>query len=69
MLAARTGFTKFILADGDKMEVNNLNRQPFSLCQTGRNKAGATAELIKEVNPEAEIEVFPQFSPRRRLNL
>ena len=61
LLAARTGFTKFILADGDKVEVTNLNRQPFSLRQTGGNKAGATAELIKEVNPEAEIEVFPQF--------
>ena len=61
LLAARTGFTKFILADGDKVEVNNLNRQAFSLCQTGRNKATVTAELIKEVNPEAQVEVFPQF--------
>jgi len=61
LIATRTGFTRFILADGDKVEVNNLNRQIFSLCQRGRNKAVVTAELIKEVNPKAEIEVFPQF--------
>jgi SAM-dependent methyltransferase len=61
LLAARTGFTKFILADGDIVEASNLNRQAFSLCQTGRNKAEVTAELIREVNPEVQIEVFPQF--------
>jgi molybdopterin/thiamine biosynthesis adenylyltransferase len=61
LLAARTGFTKFILADGDTVETNNLNRQTFSLHQTGKNKAAVTAELIREVNPEAQIEVFPQF--------
>ena len=61
VLAARTGFTKFTLADGDVVEAGNLNRQAFRTEQCGRNKAGATAELIREINPRAEIEVFPRF--------
>lgn len=60
-LAARTGFTKFIVADGDKVEINNLNRQYFRLDHIGRNKAEVTAELIAEINPEAEVEVLPYF--------
>ncbi len=60
-LAARTGFTRFILADGDKVEVNNLNRQAFRLEHVGKNKAEATAELIQEINPKAEMEILPHF--------
>ncbi len=60
-LAARTGFTRFILADGDKVEINNLNRQAFRLEHLGKNKAEATAELIKEINPQAEMEILPHF--------
>ncbi len=55
-LAARTGFSRFILADGDRVEINNLNRQAFRLEDVGKNKAKATAELILEVNPEAEMD-------------
>jgi molybdopterin/thiamine biosynthesis adenylyltransferase len=61
LLAARTGFSKFILADGDSVEINNLNRQTFLSSHIGRNKAEATAELIKGVNSEAEINIFPEF--------
>jgi len=61
ILAARTGFTKFVLADGDKVELGNLNRQAFGLQHLGRNKAEVTAELLQEVNPQAEAEVFPYF--------
>ena len=64
-LAARTGFTRFILADGDKVEINNLNRQAFRREHVGKNKAEATAELIKEINPEAEIEIFPHFITKK----
>ncbi|MFC1934601.1 ThiF family adenylyltransferase [Chloroflexota bacterium] len=60
-LAARTGFIRFILADGDNVEVNNLNRQAFRLEHVGKNKAEATAKLIEEINPEVEIEILPHF--------
>lgn len=61
VLAARTGFSRFILADGDSVEINNLNRQAFHLNHTGQNKAASTAALVREINPEAEIETFPQY--------
>lgn len=64
VLAARSGFTRFILADGDRVEVGNLNRQAFRLQHLDCNKAEATAELIREINPQAAIEVFPNFITR-----
>lgn len=61
IVAARVGFKNFILADGDKVEVSNFNRQPFFVEHLGRNKAEVTAELIKTINPEANVEVIPHF--------
>lgn len=60
-LAARTGFTRFILADGDSVETSNLNRQAFSREHLGMNKAEATAKQIRDINPSAEIECIPSF--------
>lgn len=61
VLAARTGFCQFILADGDKVELSNLNRQSFRREHVGKNKAEATASLVKEVNPQAHVQVVPAF--------
>lgn len=60
-LAARTGFTHFMLADGDSVAISNLNRQAFRLGQVGKNKALATADLIREVNPAVDIQIIPHF--------
>jgi molybdopterin/thiamine biosynthesis adenylyltransferase len=60
-LLARSGFCKFVLADGDNVELSNLNRQAFLLSQVGTNKAQATAERIRSINPQAEVESFPQY--------
>jgi molybdopterin/thiamine biosynthesis adenylyltransferase len=60
-LAARTGFGRFILADGDVVEVSNLNRQAFLRRHIGRNKARATAELIAEINENAIVETIPEY--------
>jgi molybdopterin/thiamine biosynthesis adenylyltransferase len=64
-LAARTGFQRFILADGDVVEESNLNRQPFMRGQMGQNKASATAALIGAIAPHAAIEVVPRFVEQR----
>ncbi len=60
-LACRTGFGSFILADGDNVELSNLNRQAFFRRQIGENKATATAELLREIRPDAEVMVLPEF--------
>lgn len=56
---ARAGIGRFRLADPDVFEVANFNRQYAATLDTlGTNKATATAELIRQINPEAEIRVF-----------
>jgi len=61
VLAARSGFTKFVLADGDRVELSNLNRQTFRLEHLGVNKAEVVARLVYEINPQAEVDTFSQF--------
>jgi molybdopterin-synthase adenylyltransferase len=60
-LACRTGFTRFILADGDRVDASNLNRQAFTYGQVGKNKARACASLLKAIRPDVEVEVIPHF--------
>jgi len=61
VLAARTGFKNFILVDGDRVSIDNLNRQAFRFSDLNKNKAVATSSLIKQINPKAKIEVHPIF--------
>ncbi|HET8884619.1 MAG TPA: ThiF family adenylyltransferase [Candidatus Saccharimonadales bacterium] len=56
---AQSGVGKFKLADPEVFEVGNLNRQAGANYHTlGRNKAEVIAEIIKDINPFAEIEVY-----------
>ena len=61
VLAARTGFNHFTIADGDLVESSNLNRQAFRVEHVGWNKAEATEALIKEVNPHAQVQAITEF--------
>lgn len=61
VLACRTGFGSFILADGDQVEVSNLNRQAFFRRQVGENKATATAELLHDIRPDVAVTAIPAF--------
>ncbi len=61
VLAARTGFSRFLLYDGDQVEASNLNRQAFRAEHIGQSKAQATADLIREINPEADVTFVPTF--------
>lgn len=53
---ARTGIKKLIIADFDKVEPSNLNRQQFSLEDIGCNKTDALEAVIRKFNPWIEIE-------------
>jgi molybdopterin/thiamine biosynthesis adenylyltransferase len=61
VLAARTGVQRFILADGDVVEESNLNRQAFTRAHLGQNKAAATAAIIADIQPAAQVEVIPRY--------
>ncbi len=52
---ARAGVGRLIIADFDKVEPSNLNRQRFTLDQVGMPKAEALARNIKMFNPFTEI--------------
>jgi molybdopterin/thiamine biosynthesis adenylyltransferase len=57
---ARLGVGKFNIADLDTFEVANFNRQiGASMTTVGRHKAEVLAEQARLINPECEIEVFP----------
>ena len=60
-LAARTGFTRFLLCDGDIVEFHNLNRQAFDSGDLGGNKAEVTRKKLLQINPACQIETCPEF--------
>jgi sulfur carrier protein ThiS adenylyltransferase len=53
---ARVGVGNLIIADFDKIEVSNLNRQYFFHDQIGKFKAEALKENISQINPEVTVE-------------
>lgn len=61
----RAGVGRFIIADLDRFDLSNLNRQVFAFLETvGRDKAEATAEQMRRINPTVEIEVYGKDWPQ-----
>jgi molybdopterin-synthase adenylyltransferase len=59
MALVRAGVGKFVIADIDRFEVSNLNRQVFAFTdEVGQEKADVAAEAAKRINPTVEIEVL-----------
>jgi len=52
---ARVGIGKLIIADFDKIEESNLNRQYFFWDQIGKIKSDTLKENIESINPEVEV--------------
>lgn len=58
---AQLGVGKFVLADPERFTVNNVNRQTGASFETiGRFKAEVIAEMIKDINPFAEVDIFTE---------
>lgn len=53
--AARLGFTRFVLADGDVVDAHNLNRQAYGVADVGKAKTVALRERLRGINPEVEV--------------
>ncbi len=59
---ARTGVGRLALVDPDRVQPSNLNRQLLALHSTlGRLKVDVMAERVRDINPVAEVEVYPLF--------
>lgn len=67
-LAARQGFTKFSLWDGDVVETSNLNRQAYYSVDVGYNKALSLARYIKQINPRSNVEVHNKYITSQDIN-
>ncbi len=50
-----SGCRDFVLADFDRVELSNLNRQPYTRGDIGRYKVEAAADKVFALNPDAEI--------------
>lgn len=61
VLLARMGVGRFRLADFDRFELANINRQYGANPETvGRPKCEVMAEELRRINPEAQVEVFDE---------
>jgi molybdopterin/thiamine biosynthesis adenylyltransferase len=57
---ARLGISKFNIADLDTFELANFNRQAGAAISTlGRPKVETLAEMARDVNPECDLQLFP----------
>jgi sulfur carrier protein ThiS adenylyltransferase len=66
---AAAGVGKLFLADGDKLDITNLQRQVmFTTEQVGENKAELAAAHLTALNPEIDIEVFDEMLDSEQLS-
>ncbi len=54
---ARAGVGRLIIADFDRIEPSNLNRQQYFVGQIGQRKVEALLENLKRINPFSEYSV------------
>src|SRR3989442_529262 len=55
LMAARSGIGRFTLVDLDKLEPENVCRHMGDLCFAGQSKVEVVAELIRRINPTAQL--------------
>ena len=55
---ARAGIGKLLIADFDKIEPSNLNRQQYFIDQIGMPKVNALRENLQNINPFSKYEIF-----------
>lgn len=61
MMAARIGIQNFKIADPETFDEANSNRVMGARIDTiGRNKAEVLAEDIRDINPDANISIYPE---------
>jgi len=57
---ARLGISRFHISDFDCFEIGNFNRQAGAAMSTvGSAKVDVLASMARDINPDAEIEIFP----------
>lgn len=68
-MIARSGVGKMTIVDADVVEASNRNRQIPALISTdGKLKAEVMAERIRDINPDIELTIIPEFIKDKRTN-
>nr|WP_231117053.1 sulfur carrier protein ThiS adenylyltransferase ThiF [Pseudodesulfovibrio alkaliphilus] len=57
MLLVRSGFKRFVLADFDRVDASNLNRQAYEADQIGQLKVTALSQNMRAVNPDLGLDL------------
>jgi molybdopterin/thiamine biosynthesis adenylyltransferase len=66
---ARLGIGKFSIADFDVFDIVNFNRQVGALVSTlGRPKIDVLSEMLRDINPDVELRVFPEGIQEHNVN-
>ena len=55
---ARSGFAQFVIADFDRVEPSNLNRQFYFSDQVGKKKTDMLKENLFRINPDLKIQAL-----------
>ena len=53
---ARLGVGRLVLVDFDRVELSNLNRQHYRLCDIGQPKPTALLQQLQQINPYLRYE-------------
>ena len=61
LMAAKMGFTNFVLYDKDVVEEHNLPNQTYEVSHVGMNKVEALTEVLQRFNPEVSVESHIEF--------
>lgn len=57
-MLVRSGFCDFVIADHDRVDASNLNRQFFFARQVGMSKVAALSENLAAINPDVRVEAL-----------
>ena len=60
-MLAKMGAKRFILFDGDIVELSNLPRTVYRYSDIGHNKAEALADILREIAPDIEVTAIPEY--------
>lgn len=66
-MIARSGVGKMTIVDGDSVDLSNTNRQiPALHSNAGKLKAEVMAERLRDINPELELIVLPDYMEKEK---
>jgi len=54
----RAGIRNIVIADFDKVEISNLNRQQYALKDAGNFKVDSLEKILKSINPFIKVEKY-----------